>query len=71
MAEGSTAEDIRKLRESLGMTQEELAYEVGVSFSTVSRWETGRGEPSRLARRQLDRLRKRAQKQEQKQEGAS
>jgi len=64
MTEGSTAEDIRNLRELLGMTQEELAREVGVSFSTVSRWETGRGEPSRLAQRQLDRLRKRVQKQE-------
>ena len=64
MVEVNTAEDVRQLRESLRMTQEEFAREVGVSFSTVSRWERGRGEPSRLARRQIDKLRKRAGKQE-------
>ena len=42
------------------MTQEEFAREVGVSFSTVSRWETERGEPSPLAKRRLEELRKRA-----------
>lgn len=57
MAEASTADEIRKLREALGMTQEEFAREVGVSFSTVSRWETGRGSPSPLARRQIEELR--------------
>ena len=35
------------------MTQEEFAREVGVSFSTVSRWETGRGHPSPLALHRL------------------
>lgn len=49
--------DVRALRDALRMTQEEFAREVGVSFTTVSRWETGRGTPSRLARRQLEHLR--------------
>ena len=60
MAEADVPEEIKKLRESLGMTQEEFARELGVSFSTVSRWETGRGQPSRLARQQIDQLRKSA-----------
>ena len=35
------AENIRKLRRENGLTQEQLAEKVGVSFQTVSRWETG------------------------------
>lgn len=35
------AENIRKLRRENGFTQEQLAEKVGVSFQTVSRWETG------------------------------
>ena len=44
---------IRELRESLRLTQEEFARELGVSFTTVSRWENGHGKPSPLALRQL------------------
>lgn len=36
---------IRKLRERLGMTQKELAAQIGVSDKAVSKWETGRGLP--------------------------
>jgi DNA-binding transcriptional regulator YiaG len=32
--------NVRKLREDLGMTQAQLAAEVGVDQSTVSLWET-------------------------------
>lgn len=56
MPDSKTDIDVRALRDALGMTQEEFAREVGVSFTTVSRWETGRGAPSRLARRQLEHL---------------
>jgi DNA-binding transcriptional regulator YiaG len=38
--------DIIKLRESLGDTQTAFAKRLGVSQSTVSRWETGVEEPS-------------------------
>ena len=48
--------DIKKLRENLNLTQEELAREVGVSLSTVSRWETERSRPSKLALQRLDDL---------------
>ena len=50
------SQEIRRLREALGLTQEEFAREVGVSFTTVSRWENGHGKPSRLAQRQLEEL---------------
>ena len=35
------AENLRKLRRERGFTQEGLAEKMGVSFQTVSRWETG------------------------------
>jgi len=39
-----TPEKVREYRIQLGMTQEGLARELGVSFSTVNRWENeGRG----------------------------
>ena len=40
---------VRTLRLRLGMSQEKLAAEIGVSFSTVSRWENAHHEPSRLS----------------------
>lgn len=36
---------IRMLRKRLGMTMYELADRMGVSVSTVSRWETGEAVP--------------------------
>ena len=53
------ADEIKALRARLELTQQELAQKLGVSLRTVSRWETGEGEPSRLARLQLERLAKR------------
>ena len=45
--------DIKKAREKLGLTAEELAQKLGVSVTTVSRWETGRHKPSKLARNRI------------------
>ena len=36
---------IKQLRERLGMTQEQFAQEVGVTFSTVNSWENGKRKP--------------------------
>jgi putative transcriptional regulator len=46
-------EDLKSLRARLGMTQEDLAHTIGVTVSTVNRWENGHFKPSRLARSAL------------------
>ncbi|MFO8071439.1 MAG: helix-turn-helix domain-containing protein [Polyangia bacterium] len=48
-----TPSAVRDLRKHLGFTQEQFARELGVTMSTVSRWETGRAQPSGLARQRL------------------
>jgi DNA-binding transcriptional regulator YiaG len=48
------ATDVRSLRRKLGWSQERLARALGVSFSTVSRWERGDGAPSPMAERLLE-----------------
>lgn len=50
------ADDIRRLRQSLGLSQETLARRLGVSFSTVNRWENGKAVPSPMARKGLEDL---------------
>jgi DNA-binding transcriptional regulator YiaG len=50
---GST---IATLRQRLSMTQEEFAHAIGVTVSTVNRWENGHIEPSRLARKAMQGL---------------
>lgn len=39
------AENIRRLRQNCGLTQEQLAERLGVSFQSVSRWENGLSYP--------------------------
>ena len=51
---------VLELRKRLGMTQEQLARELGVTVGTVNRWENGRFRPSPLALRGLERLAERA-----------
>jgi len=36
---------VNGLRQRLGLTQEQFAHEVGVTFSTVNQWENGRRRP--------------------------
>jgi putative transcriptional regulator len=49
---------IRKQRDTLGLTQEQLAAKVGVTFSTVNRWENDKIIPSPLALRRIKELQK-------------
>ena len=43
-------EFIKLIRLRLGITQEQLARDLGISFSTINRWENGRTVPSKLAK---------------------
>ena len=45
---------IKEIRRQLGLSQEDLARELGVSYATVNRWENRLSRPSKLARAQLD-----------------
>lgn len=47
---------IQKLRHGLEMSQEAFAKRMGVRQATISDWETGKQEPSPMARRLLDRI---------------
>jgi len=47
---------IRSWRRRMGLTQEELAQALSVTFSTVSRWENGHVQPSPLAWREMAKL---------------
>ena len=49
-------ERVKELRQKRGWAQEDLAREIGVSLSTVQRWERQDSKPTRLARRELKRL---------------
>ena len=51
---------VKELRKKRGWTQEDMAREIGVSLSTVQRWERQGGKPTRLARKELGRLFKEA-----------
>ena len=51
---------VKELRKKKGWAQEDLARKIGVSLSTVQRWEKQGGQPTRLPRRELARLFKEA-----------
>lgn len=52
----SAGQLIRELRQSLKLTQEKFAAQLGVTFPTINRWENGHATPSPLALRQIDTL---------------
>lgn len=47
------SERVKETRKQLGLTQEELAHELGVSFATINRWENAKTAPFKLARKQF------------------
>ena len=59
MTDEDVPRNIRELRIRLGMTQEEFAHALAVTFSTVNRWENGHAKPSKLARRAIEALARR------------
>lgn len=47
---------IQEIRLLMGLTQEEFAVIIGVTFPTVNRWENGHTRPSKLAIQQIEAL---------------
>jgi transcriptional regulator with XRE-family HTH domain len=56
MVKKDIANVVKKLRTALNLTQEQFAAKLGVTFTTVNRWENGKGKPSPLAMRQIEEL---------------
>ena len=54
------AEKIKALREHLGMTQQQLAEELGVRQQTISEWEVGMYQPRRSTSKYLALIAERA-----------
>jgi len=54
---------VKEVRSQLGISQEDLAHELGVSFATINRWENGKTIPFKLARGQFDAFCKKMAKQ--------
>lgn len=46
-------EILKEIRKELNVSQEQLAHELNVSFTTLNRWENNRSKPSRLASIQI------------------
>ncbi len=53
MEERDVAGLVKRLRDRMGLTQEQFAREVGVTFSTVNLWENGRRRPQPYLLRRL------------------
>lgn len=58
-----TAQEIKQLRQDLGIDQRELAEIVGVSQPAVAQWELGNRVPDRHAHAVLKKLRERADRE--------
>jgi len=43
------SDKLKQYRSKLGLSQEQLARNLGVSLNTVQRWESGKTRPSHLA----------------------
>ena len=47
-------EEIKKLRQRSFLTQQDFAKKIGVAFSTVNRWESGRAKPNLKAMKSIN-----------------
>lgn len=46
--------NIKKIRKKAFLSQEDFAKEIGVSFATVNRWETGKAKPTLKTMKLID-----------------
>jgi putative transcriptional regulator len=54
--QSDTSRFVYELRAHTGLTQEQFAAKLGVTFPTINRWENGRAQPSPLALKQIEAL---------------
>jgi transcriptional regulator with XRE-family HTH domain len=47
---------VRSLRLETGLTQEQFAAQLGVTFPTINRWENNRAKPSPLAVEKIEKM---------------
>lgn len=52
----SFADKVKYVRAKLLISQTELAKEIGVSFATINRWETGKLEPTFLNEKKFEKF---------------
>ena len=50
----SFPEEIKRIRQRLFLTQQDFAKKIGVAFSSVNRWETGRAKPNLKAMKNIN-----------------
>ena len=50
----SFPEEIKRIRQRSFLTQQDFAEEIGVAFSTVNRWESGRAKPNLKAMKRIN-----------------
>ena len=48
------SEKVKRVRQALGLSQEDLARKLDMSFATINRWESGIYKPSKLAKKVFD-----------------
>lgn len=59
------ADDVKNLRNKLGLSQKALAQALGVSYATINRWEMGRTEPHYVVREHFESFKAKMTKKEQ------
>ncbi len=52
----SYSEEIKKIRQKCFLSQEALGRELGVSFSSINRWENGKNKPNMSAMKKIKEL---------------
>ena len=50
----NSPEEIKKIRQRSFLTQQDFAKKIGVAFSSVNRWETGRAKPNLKAMKNIN-----------------
>ena len=51
-----TGSELKEARQMLGLTQEQLADEIGASLASVRNWEQGRCKVNRVAAKQIQKM---------------